>query len=162
MLAGLALIKAWLLMVIFTVTCWLFNWVPGSVACTVRIALMTPAVAVETFGATTIETLLVGVTVPLTGDIESRDGGFALSVIAQFSGALPGLDRVNACCAGFCPWIALKVRALALSTIPGCGVGPIGWVMGGELGVAVTFKVETCIATISVTGLFVPCWKKLI
>src|SRR5215471_633783 len=97
MLAGLTLITAWLLMIIFTATCWLFNWVPGSVSRTVTSALMTPALAVETFGATAIETLLAGATVPLNGDIESKDGGFALSVIAQFSGALPGLDRVIAC-----------------------------------------------------------------
>ena len=127
---------------------------------TVRIVLTAPAAAVETFGATVIVILLPGATVPLVGDIESKDDGFALSVIAQFSGALRGLDRVNACGAGFFPWIELKVRALVLIAIPGSSVGPAVWVIGGGAGVTVTFNVVTCIVTVSFKASFVCCWKK--
>ncbi len=123
---------------------------------------MTPALAVATFGATVIATLLPGATVPLEGDIESKDGGFALFVMTQFRGALPGLDRVNACEAGFLPWMVLKVRALVLTAIPGRGVGPAVCVTGGGLAMGVTFSVVTCIVTMSFKGTFVPCWKKLI
>ena len=123
---------------------------------------MTPAGAVGTFGATMSETLLPGATVPLTGDIESKVDGFALSVIAQFNGALPGLDKVNACCAGFFPWIVLNDNAFVVRTIPGRGVGPAVWVMGGGgLAVAVTFNVVTLMVTVRVKVL-VPCWKKRI
>jgi len=127
----------------------------------VRIALMTPAVDVETFGVTVIETLLPGATVPLFEDNDRKVFAFASPVIAQFKGALPGLDRVNGCCAGFFPWIVLKVSAFVVRTIAGRGEGPTVWVMGGGLAVAVTFKVVTFMVTVSVKGLFVPCWKKL-
>jgi len=67
------------------------------------VALITPAVNLATFGVTVIGTLLPGATVPFFGDRESKVVAFASPVIAQLSEALPGLDRVKVCCAGFFP-----------------------------------------------------------
>ena len=123
--------------------------------------MITPAIDEPTFGVTVIETLLPGATVPPLGDRESKVDGFASSEIAQFSGTLPGLDRVNACCAGLLPWIALNVSALVVIAMAGRGAGPTVR-MGEGLGVTVADRLVTLIVTFSVKGVFVPCWKKLI
>ena len=90
----------------------------------IRVAVITPAVAVETFGVTEIETLLPDATVPLFGEIDSEVVAYLSPVIAQSSGAVPGLERVNTCCVGLLPWIALNVSVFAEIAIAGRGEGP--------------------------------------
>jgi len=126
----------------------------------VRVALIILAFDEPTFGVTVIGTLFPGVRVPLFGDTDSKVFAFASPVIVQLSGALPGLDRVNACCAGFLPWIALKVSALVVIAMAGRGAGPTVRI-GEGLAVTVTDRVVTLIVTFSLKGIFVPCWKKL-
>jgi len=127
-----------------------------------RVALITPAVELRTFGVTVIGTLLPDATIPLFGDIESKVFAFASPVIAQLSGALPGLARVKVCCVGFFPWIALNISAFVVRTIAGRSVGLTVRMVGGGLTVAVAAREVTLIVTLSVKAVLVPRWKKLI
>ena len=89
------LITAWLLIVIVTVTCWLWTGVPLSVSKIVITALITLACAWATLGDTVMVTLLLGATVPRVGDTGAEAAAFASSAIAQLSGALPVLVIVK-------------------------------------------------------------------
>lgn len=112
----------------------------------VKLALVTCAFDELTFGVTLIGILLPGVKVPLPGDMESNV--FEYPLIAQLSAALPGLDRVNACCAGLLPWIALNVSTLVEIAIAGKGVKPTVGIEVG-LGVTVAVRLVTLIVTFS-------------
>jgi len=116
----------------------------------VRVALITPAFDELTFGITVIGVLLPDGRFPLFGDMESKEFAFASPVIAQLSAALPGLDRVNGCCEGLLPWIALNVSALVEMAIAGTGVKPT---VGIGVGLAVTVVDRP--VTLSVTFSFV-------
>src|SRR6266705_1292118 len=123
-----------------------------------RFALIPPAFKLKTFDLLRIGSLLPGATVPLFGDIESKVFAFASPVIAQLSGALPGLDMLKDCCAGFFPWIALNVSAFVVRTMAGRSEGPTVRMVGGGLTVTVAAREVTLIVTLSVKGLLVPCW----
>src|SRR6266576_4374993 len=124
-----------------------------------RVALITPAVELRIFGVTVIGTLLPGATVPLFGDIESKVFAFASPVIAQLSGALPGLDRLKDCCAGFFPWIALNVSAFVVSTMAGRSEGPTVRMVGGGLTVTVAAREITFIVTLSLEAYKFPAGR---